>query len=333
MRKIKIAQIGTSLCSHGTNVWDYINSQKDTFDVIGYALPENERQKCPERLKTFDSKREMSVDEILDNPEIEAVAIETEEMYLTKYALMAARKGKHIHMEKPGSQSVSDFENLIETVRQNGTVLHLGYMYRYNPAVVDVMEQIKNGKLGDIISIDAAMSCTHPVNMRSYMKNFKGGMMFFLGCHLIDLIYRIQGAPKNIIPLSRASKKEGLMVEDFGMAVLEYENGVSIAATNDVEYGGYLSRHLRVVGSRKTVEIKPLEISLSDDLLSTMKTEYSSEHWGDQGITTEFSPFGRYSAMLDSFAAMVRGEKTNPYTPNDELELFKMIMKACGALS
>ena len=39
-----------------------------------------------------------TVDEILKNPEIEAVAVETEEIYLTKYALMVAEAGKHLHI-------------------------------------------------------------------------------------------------------------------------------------------------------------------------------------------------------------------------------------------
>lgn len=332
MRKIKIAQIGTSLCSHGTDIWDYINSQKNIFDVVGYALPENEREKCPSRLNTFDAEREISVEEILNNPEIEAVVIETEEMYLTKYALMAARAGKHIHMEKPGSQSLSDFEELIETVRKNGTVFHTGYMYRYNPAVIQTLEQIKNGELGEIISVDTAMSCTHPIEMRKHVGNFKGGMLFFLGCHLIDLIYTIKGMPEKIIPLSRASGIEGLDVEDFGVAVFEYKNGVSVAATNDIEYGGFPCRHLRVVGSKKTVEIKPLEMFIEGNAMTSTKTDYSSSSWVDRGTTTEFGLFDRYSTMMNSFAAIVRGEKTNPYTLDYELELFKLILKACGVI-
>lgn len=332
MRKIKIAQIGTSLCSHGTDIWDYINSQKNIFDVVGYALPENEREKCPSRLNTFDAEREISVEEILNNPEIEAVVIETEEMYLTKYALMAARAGKHIHMEKPGSQSLSDFEELIETVRKNGTVFHTGYMYRYNPAVIQTLEQIKNGELGEIISVDTAMSCTHPIEMRKHVGNFKGGMLFFLGCHLIDLIYTIKGMPEKIIPLSRASGIEGLDVEDFGLAVFEYKNGVSVAATNDIEYGGFPCRHLRVVGSKKTVEIKPLEMFIEGNAMTSTKTDYSSSSWVDRGTTTEFGLFDRYSTMMNSFAAIVRGEKTNPYTLDYELELFKLILKACGVI-
>ena len=81
MRKIKIAQIGTSLSSHGNLIWRSITKQKDIFDVVGYAMPEGEREKFPKQVAAFEGYREMTVEEILSDPEIEAVTIETEEIY------------------------------------------------------------------------------------------------------------------------------------------------------------------------------------------------------------------------------------------------------------
>ena len=93
MRKIKIAQIGTSRNSHGNQIWTSLLKQNDIFEVVGYAFPEEERKKFPTRVDAFDGYREMTVEEILSDPEIEAVAVETEEIYLTKYALMVAKAG------------------------------------------------------------------------------------------------------------------------------------------------------------------------------------------------------------------------------------------------
>ena len=104
----------------------------------------------------------MTVDEILNDPEITAVTIETEEIYLTKYATLAAEHKKHIHMEKPGSPDLEGFENLINIIRKNGTVFSTGYMYRHNPYIKDLMKRIENGELGEIISVEAQMNCYHP---------------------------------------------------------------------------------------------------------------------------------------------------------------------------
>ena len=102
MKRIRIAQIGTSHYSHGNSIWGSLVRQTDVFEVVGYALPEGERERFPFNMAAFRGYREMTVEEILNDPTIEAVAVETEEIYLTKYALMVAEAGKHLHMEKAG---------------------------------------------------------------------------------------------------------------------------------------------------------------------------------------------------------------------------------------
>ena len=104
--KDQIAQIGTSQNSHGNPIWHSLTKQKEIFEVVGYAMPEQEKEKFPSRMPDFAGYPELSVDAILRDPEIEAVAVETEEIYLTQYALLAARHGKHIHMKSRAEQSI-----------------------------------------------------------------------------------------------------------------------------------------------------------------------------------------------------------------------------------
>lgn len=330
MRKIRIAQIGTSQNSHGGSIIKSLKKQSDLFEVVGYALPENEREKFPQRMKDFDGLREMTLEEILNDASIEAVTVETEEIYLTKYAQLAASARKHMHMEKPGSQNLAAFEAMIETVRRNGTVFHTGYMYRYNPFVQELLAQIDEGQLGEIVSVEAQMNCIHPPQTRQWLENFKGGMMFFLGCHLIDLIFRIQGMPEKVTPYNRSTGLDGVTAEDYGMVVLEYKNGVSLAMCNATQLGGYARRELVVTGSKKTVSLCPLEMFHEDGGQFTTWSEYSDKGWGDRGTSCDSDPQDRYDGMMAGFAAMVRGEKENPYTLDYELALYKLVLKCCG---
>ena len=330
MRKIKIAQIGTSANSHGGRIIDSLKRNNDVFEIVGYALPENEREKFPKVMYEFNGCKEITLNEILENPEIEAVTVETEEIYLTKYAQMAAEHKKHIHMEKPGGVDLPAFEKLIETVKNNKTVFHTGYMYRYNPYIMELKEQIKNGELGEIINVEAQMNCIHPKELRQWLGNFPGGMMFFLGCHLIDLILSIQGNPKKIIPLNKCSGIEGVTAEDFGMAVFEYEKGFSFAKTSAVEIGGFERRQLVVSGTKKTVELKPLEWNIGNGIQFTQRYVRDDLNW-DAATEKEVSPaHNRYDAMMCSFAAMVRGEKENPWDYDYELNLYKTVLECCG---
>ena len=63
MKKIKIAQIGTSKYSHGTAIFGSICKQTDLFEMVGYAFPENEEEKFPDMIAAFAPYRKMTVEE------------------------------------------------------------------------------------------------------------------------------------------------------------------------------------------------------------------------------------------------------------------------------
>lgn len=328
MKRIRIAQIGTSLRSHGNSIWQSLLKQSDVFEVVGFAFPENEREKFPAQMKAFEGYREMTVEEILSDPTVEAVAVETEEIYLTKYALMVAKAGKHLHMEKPGSPDLASFRELIATLKEKKLAFTTGYMYRHNPKIKKVLSRIDAGEFGEIYSVEAQMSCLHPDEWRQWLAAFPGGMLFFLGCHLIDLIYRIMGEPLEVIPLSTSTHLRGVDTEDFGMAVFRYKNGVSFAKTCDVEKGGFLRRQLVVAGERGTVEIMPLEAFAEGGQYTELRENFSDE-WAGGWVRSRSEVHDRYDAMMRNFAEIVRG-KENPYPYDYELGLYELIWRACG---
>ena len=340
MKRIKIIQIGIGH-DHATLVINNIRRQNQNFDVCGYVIPDEEKEKYSNRMYLFDGLKEYSVEEALNVDGLDAVTIETEEKNLLKYAIMAAKRGIHIHMDKPGSPNLREFEELVEVLKQNKTVFHLGYMYRYNPAILSLKEKIHNGELGNIYSIEAHMSCNHTKEKRVWLSQFKGGMMFFLGCHLIDLIVQIQGLPDKVIPYNKKTGIENVNAEDFAMVLLEYENGISFAKTCASEIGGYHRRQFVVCGSKGTYEIKPFEKQYEQDekgiipyttgISEVYKKDTDGKRWAVD--CREFSwtdTYDRYDLMMESFAEMVRGERQNPWNYDYELNLYKIIMKACG---
>lgn len=329
MKKIKIAQIGTSAYSHGKFIFESLRKQPDIFDIVGYALPEHERKKFPNQCTAFNGYREMTVDEIMNDDTIEAVAIETEEIYLTEYALLAARHNKHIHLEKPGGIVADDFEKLICEMKSSGKVFHTGYMYRYNPEIIKLKERIKNGELGELISIEAQMSCSEPDDLKKWLADFPGGMMFFLGCHLVDLTLQLMGKPLKIIPLNHSTGTVKTDSSDFGMAVFEYDRGYSLVKTCAAEIGGYARRQLVVSGSKATVEIKPLEMFCEGGQYTETRI-YNSQRWNDLGASERSALYDRYDDMMRAFATYVAEPKTeNPYTLDYELYLYKTLLECC----
>ena len=329
MNKIKIAFIGIGHDHAKPNITSFKNNT-NLYEVAGYCIPEDDEPQnyfSPDD-KLFEDMKKLTLEEILSDKSIEAVAIEAVDKKLTKFALMAAKAGKHIFMDKPGSGSLEEFSALITEVKRQGTVFETGYMYRYNPYVIELKERIKKGELGDIIGIEAQMNCIHTVEKRNWLADYKGGMMHFLGCHLVDLIFSIQGAPEKITPYNRSSGLDGAKGEDIGFAVFEYKNGLSFAKTSAVEYGGFDRRILTVVGTKKTVELRPFEQFEEGGKMFTDKTEYSVWDWMSRGEKDRVY-LDRYDTMTGSLYKYINGEE-NPFTPDYELELYRLILAACG---
>ena len=338
MKPIKIALIGVNEHSHYRQIHTRFHQYKEFFQVVGIAYPENEKIRLQDKVeKLYESWEkeglqpvpEMTLEQILNDPTIEAVAVETDEIYCTKYALLAAKAGKHVHMEKPGGRELSAFEELIKTIKEKNLVFCPGYMYRFNPYVQELFAAIEKGELGQILSVEAQMSRWDKSNLRQWLGQFQGGMMFFLGCHLIDLIYRIQGKPENVIPLNKSTGMDGIHTQDHCTAVLEYPHGISFARIISTERGGYRRRQLVVTGTKGTWELKPFEWG-KEESMTTGRNISTAEKWGDPGVDSVAEPFDRYKAMLTHFARCVRGEQENEFTPDYELEVFKLLLQCCG---
>ena len=154
--------------------------------------------------------------------------------------------------------------------------------------------------------------------------------MLFRSCHLIDLVYRIQGEPKAVHTFVKESGKNGVYAPDYTLSVLEYEHGASFVKTTDVEHGGFLRRQLVITGTKETVVIEPLEKNVGGDLLTTGYRATSDESWGAEGEHLVSEPYHRYKDMMLGFASFVRGEKKNPYDYTYEKNLYRLVHKCCG---
>lgn len=327
MRKVKIAQIGIG--HDHCDIFRTLQELPEVFQVVGYHIPPSEQGRFSHFLPFFEGSREMTLEEILDDPTIEAVVIETEEKNLVKYATLAAQAGKHIHMDKPGGFRLEDFEALVALVRSQKLTLHLGYMYRYNPIISKVLQRAKAGEFGEIFHVDAQMNTHLPKEKRQWMETLPGGMTFYLGCHLIDLLLQLQGMPQQIIPLTCSTGIEGVTAKDFSMFVFRYHNGSSVIKACCTEYGGFKRRQLTICGTKGTVEIKPMELRPAEGGQFTDATEYYPKTAEQPILSYRSEKFTRYGKMMESFGQMVRGEKENPYTYDYELALYKLVLQCC----
>lgn len=327
MKKIKIGQIGIGH-NHGDAKMLAVQKFPDLFEVVGFSEENQEWIKKRGDFPCYKGLKRYSVNELIKK--CDALLIETDVWNLTKYAKLCIENGKHIHMDKPASGTLGEYKQVLSLAKENNLVVQLGYMYRYNPAIKKVIEDIKAGNLGEIYSINAEMSTFHNPEYRKWLKNFKGGIMYILGSHMVDLIVYLLGEPKSIKSYLLHSNRDGVDVEDNNLAILEYDKTLARIYISSVEVNGFGRRQFVVSGSKGTVEIKPIErpcLMASSFDLSPSKC-YADDKVVEQ--IEEDSNNCRYDEMIKDFYSFVTGEKQNPFSYEHEYLVQKVLTEIVG---
>lgn len=331
MAKIRVAQIGVGH-DHASGFMDTMRRMPETYEVVGVCAESAEYEGLLRTNPCYDGIPRRDRDDILGDGSIDAILVETEEHSLVPNTLLAIGAGFPVHMDKPGGEELSAFTEMVRRAEAKRLPFQMGYMYRYNPAVRMAEKMARDGELGDIIAVDAQMSVRHPPEKRAWLNRFRGGMMFFLGCHLVDMIYRFQGIPLSVTPMNRHTRTEGIDCPDYGFAVFDYGRAISFAKTSAAEVNGFDRRQLVITGTKASVELKPFEYYVKGGMTTGMKVtrHEPGKEWRDNGETVALPPIGRYDKMMEEFAAAVRGDMALPYTYQSEIDVQKMVLEACG---
>lgn len=329
---IKIGQIGMAH-DHAEGKMSCVRRFPNIFEVVGVVEENPGVLKAKREQNCYKNIPLMSVDELLNIDGLDAVMVETDELSLVKTAQRCIDKGIHVHLDKPAGTNLEDFARLLSDAKEKKLIVQLAYMYRYNPAVKYCFDAVKNGILGEIFRVQAIMNTYHPPEKRAWMKQFPGGNMFYLGCHMVDLIIRIMGPPERIISFNKSTGFDGVDVIDTGFAVFEYKNALATAEAASNDINGYGRRSLLVCGSKGTIEIRPLEGDYNGQpqLMLSLKEMTQGREYTDCKSYIPMPPMrGRYDAMMLEFADLVENKFENPFTYKYELLVQKAVLAACG---
>ena len=328
MKKIRIGQIGIGH-NHASALMSAVRKFPQLFEVVGYA-EENERWILERGHEpAYQGVKRLSVNELIEKSD--AVFVESEVQDLTRIAKLCVDKGKHIHMDKPASGTYEEFEALLNTAKDKKLVVQLGYMYRNNYGIKKCLELIKDGKLGEIYSINAEMSTYHTLMYKKWLTSFDGGIMYVLGCHLIDLIVYILGEPKKITKFFKHTMLDGIDFPDNNLVVMEYEKALARVFVSSVEVNGWGRRQFFVSGSKGSIDIRPIENKIQ---VTYSDVEIADTPYADRKVLLDVEdtpPDCRYDDMVREFYEYIMGERVNPFTFEHELRLKKIVDKICLA--
>ena len=295
------------------------------FELVGVCEPNEEIRERRAREKRFEGCRWVSQEELLDDERVVMVAVESDTPRLLELGRAAIDAGKHIHLDKPPGTSLEGFRALLDEAERRRLVVQMGYMFRYNTGFDFIRRALGEGWLGDVYYVHASMSTRIGAADRKRMAWMPGGVMLELGCHLIDLIVLLLGAPQKVTPFLRHDGTSGDDFVDNALAVLEYEATMAVVDTAAMEAEAFAHRRFKISGSRGTVIMEPLEPPALQLCLVEPQGEFKK---GWQTVEVEHAP--RYVRDFEELARCLRREIEFPYSRSHDIEVQRAVLRACG---
>ena len=179
--------------------------------------------------KKYGCKTVPTYEAMLDDPSIEAIINTTPNNVHLETTRAAAEAGKHVFLDKPIANTVSDGKALTEACRKAKVVLALGYQRRKESHFRWVKKQIDDGVFGKLVNAEANISRDRlgKIDLSSWRytsEGMPGGVMLQIGIHYADVLTYLLG------PIKSVSGQFAQLVlpgdnPDVASLILQHENG------------------------------------------------------------------------------------------------------------
>ena len=320
MSKIKYGQIGVGH-AHASKISVYRAS--DDYEVIGVVEPNAQLRSRAQQSDAYKDLPWMSAEQLLNQPGLQVVGVETQVRDLLDTAEQCIDAGKHIHLDKPAGESLPHFQRILDKAARGHLAVQMGYMYRYNPGIVRMRQFLRNGWLGEPFEVHTVMSKRVGADARSRLAEYPGGTMFELGCHVIDLVVGALGPPDAVRAFPRHSADSDDDLLDNMLAVFEYPRATATVRSSVNEVEGFARRHFTICGSEGTMHIQPLDAPRARVAFRAQHGKYSA---GYQDI--ELPEYTRYVDDAADLAKIVRQEKDSDFSYQHDLAVQTCVLQA-----
>jgi len=179
-----------------------------------------------------------TVEELCADPDIEIVYVATPHQLHARHAILAARNGKHVLVEKPMALTLDDCAGMIAAARNGGVHLIVGHSHSFDAPILRTRELIASGEYG-------AVRMIHALNYTDFLYRPRrpeeldtaqgGGAVFNQAVHQVDIVRLIGGGRLKSVRAATGTWDAARPTEGAYSALLTFEDGAFASTT----YGGY----------------------------------------------------------------------------------------------
>ena len=282
-------------------------------DVVGIASRDIEKARAAAASLGI-PKAYGSYQELIDDPEIEAIYNPLPNHLHVPWSIRAAERGKHVLCEKPIALTAKEARQLLEVRDRTGVKIGEAFMVRTHPQWLQVKEIVDSGRIGDLRLISGHFSYYRrdPADVRSRVE-WGGGALMDVGCYPITISRWLFGAePTEVVGLIERDPE--LKVDRLTSGLLRFEKGQATfsCSTQLVAY-----QSVQIFGTRGRIEAS-FHATPRDE--SRIVVDDGSDLMGGGGIETiTFPPVDQFSIQADRFSEAIRGVGTVPVSLDDAI--------------
>src|ERR1700761_1075512 len=262
-----------------------------------------------------------SYEELLADPEIEAIYNPLPNQLHVPWSIKAAEAGKHVLCEKPISLTVAEVKSLAAVQQRTGVRIGEAFMVRTHPQWLRTRELIASGRIGELRSVFGFFSYFNadPKNIRN-IADYGGGGLMDIGCYPINTSRFVFG--EEPVRVSGVLEKDPTFGTDrLTSAILQFPSGQAVF-TCSTQLVPYQRMHMLGTKGRIEVEVpfnapidRPCRIFIDD-----------GRDLAGGGITVEtFPTCDQYTLQGDAFSRAVREGKEVPVPVSDAIKNMAVI--------
>jgi predicted dehydrogenase len=321
--RIAIIGLGMAVTPHARGLVDLA----DTVEVVHAFSPSAERRTAFAERFPFPTCD--SLDAILADGTVEAVAVFTPASTHRDIALTCAAAGKHVLMEKPLDITTARAVELVEGCGRAGVKLGVVLQHRFRPAGRRLAELLAAGELGAIVGCSTVIRLWRPQGYydepgRGSFARDGGGVLISQGIHTLDLMLSLAGPITEVAGFATTTPVHRMETEDMVCAAVRFANGAfgTIDATT-AAYPGFPER-IQLTCEKGTAVLagSALEVRFQDGRRVDVAPDDSA---GGTGADPMAFPHDSHRAVMADFVDAIRTGRDPRVTGEEALKVHRLI--------
>lgn len=313
-RKVKWGVLSTANIGVKNVIPSMQKSRYCEISAISSRNPENARS-VAENLQI--PKSFGSYEELLADPEIEAIYNPLPNHLHVPWTIKALEAGKHVLCEKPISITAEEAQSLLDVTRKYPHLKVMeAFMYRFHPQWEKVKEIITSGEIGEVHCVNSVFTYHNvdPDNVRN-KANIGGGGILDIGCYCINLSrFLFESEPIRVKSFVDYDPK--FNTDRLASGILEFENGVAnFLCSTQLNH----RQSATIYGTKGFIE---LNIPFNAANEATRKLHLQK---GGEAETIFFETCDQYTLQGDAFSKAVLNDTPVPTPLKDALANMKVI--------